>query len=112
MPGRTDRSPPTQGAAPHSIVEVSSSSFYGNFGADLGGAIYMESVGVALQDIMMDRNACEPVRGVGGGLASEPCFLIQVKEFQKSGLCVCVSLCVCATLMGALVVGASGPLPP
>ena len=44
--------------------------FTGNYGADFGGAIYMESVGVELRDVLLDSNACAPVRGLGGGLAS------------------------------------------
>lgn len=60
-----------QGNLRSGVVEVVNSTFYGNFGADFGGAIYMESAGVALLDVLMDSNSCEPVRGLGGALASK-----------------------------------------
>ncbi len=53
-------------------VVISDSLFTGNYGADFGGAIYMESVGVELRNVVLDSNACAPVRGLGGGLASAP----------------------------------------
>ncbi len=53
-------------------VIISDSVFTGNYGADFGGAIYMESVGLELRDVLLDSNACAPVRGLGGGLASAP----------------------------------------
>ena len=61
-----------QGAAQlgSATVNVSNSAFYGNFAGDEGGAVYMESVGVALQDVMMDGNSCAPQRGLGGALRS------------------------------------------
>ena len=49
---------------------ITDSVFYGNYGADFGGAIYMESVGVDLRNVLLESNACAPVRGLGGGLAS------------------------------------------
>ena len=56
-------------------VIITDSVFTSNYGADFGGAIYMESVGVELRDVLLDSNACAPVRGLGGGLASAPSIL-------------------------------------
>ena len=61
-----------QGTPQSGIVEIVGSSFYGNFAEYTGGAIYMESVGAALLDVMMESNACAPLRGIGGALASAP----------------------------------------
>lgn len=68
----TDSRVLAQGRAARAVVDVNvfKSSFYYNSAADEGGAVYMESASVALQDIMMESNACAPSRGLGGALAS------------------------------------------
>lgn len=61
-----------QGTAASGIVNVFNSTFHNNFASDEGGAVYMESAGVALQDVLMEGNTCAPSRGLGGALASMP----------------------------------------
>ena len=73
----------SQDGSTTAAVIISNSVFTGNYGADFGGAIYMESVGVELRDVLLDSNACAPVRGLGGGLASEPLSLDQPRRFLR-----------------------------